>query len=192
MDLLHPRVVEYLGELARHHAAAVFVSLTTLDEDLARTMEPRTATPSRRLDAIRQLSEAGIPVGVLMGPLVPGLTDHEMPRILEAAAEAGAVSAGYVPLRLPHAVKDLFADWLEAHFPDRKERVLNRVRDVRAGALNDSRFGSRMRGEGPYADGLAQLFRAARRKAGLETERVPLSAAAFRRPAANGQLSLFG
>ena len=121
-----------------------------------------------------------------------GLTDQEMPAILQAAAEAGATGAAYIAMRLPHAVKDLFADWLEAHFPDRKERVLNRVRDVRAGALNDSRFGSRMRGEGPYADGLAQLFRAARRKAGLETERVPLSAAAFRRPAANGQLSLFG
>ena len=185
------RDVDLLGELASVGAAAVNVSVTSLRPEVQRVMEPRTSTPARRLEAIRTLSEAGIPVRVMVAPVVPGLTDEEVPAIVRAAADAGATGAAYIIMRLPHAVKELFADWLEAHFPARKDRVLNRVREVRGGALNDPRFGSRMRGEGAYADQIGQLFRAAVRKAGLDRERAPLSAAAFRRPAPGGQLALF-
>ena len=186
------RDIDLLGELAAVDAAAVNVSVTSLRPEIQRVMEPRTSSPDRRLDAIRKLAEAGIPVRVMVAPVVPGLTDEEVPAIVRAAADAGATGAAYIVMRLPHAVKDLFADWLEAHFPDRKERVLNRVREVRGGALNDPRFGSRMSGEGVYADQIGQLFRAAVRKAGLNRERAPLSAAAFRRPDPGGQLPLFG
>ena len=185
------RDIDLLGELAKHDAAAVAVSVTTLRRDLQRVMEPRTSIPSRRLDAIRSLSEAGIPVRVMVAPVIPGLTDEEIPSILEAAADAGATQASYIMMRLPHGVKELFAEWLDARFPDRKDRVLNRVREVRAGGLNDPRFGSRMRGEGVYADQIRQLFHTARKRVGLDEEAAPLSAAAFRRPR-RGQLDLFG
>src|SRR5262249_38290111 len=131
---------DVLAELARHDAAAVYVSLTTLDDRLAGVMEPRATRPAGRLAAIRELAGAGVPVGVLTAPVIPGLTDHELPALLAAAAEAGARYAGYVLLRLPHGVADLFTAWLERHFPDRKERVLGRLRDMRGGRLNDSRF----------------------------------------------------
>ena len=185
------RDVDLLAELAGHDAAAVAVSITSLRPELQRVMEPRTASPARRLDAVRRLSAAGIPVRVMVAPVVPGLTDEEVPAILDAAAEAGATGAGYIMMRLPHGVKELFADWLEAHFPDRKNRVLNRVREVRGGALNDPRFRSRMRGEGVYADQVRQLFESARRRAGLDGKQASLSAAAFRRPHPGGQLGLF-
>jgi DNA repair photolyase len=185
------RDVDLLGELASHGAAMVAISVTSLRPALQRIMEPRTATPAKRLHAIRRLADAGVPVRVMVAPVIPGLTDEEVPAILDAAAEAGARAASYIMLRLPHGVKDLFADWLEAHFPDRRSRVLNRVRDVRGGELNDARFCSRMRGEGAYADQLRQLFETARRRAGLEGDGVALSAAAFRRPAPGGQLGLF-
>ena len=176
------RDAELLSELARHGAAAVAVSLTTLDDDLRRVMEPRTSRPARRLSAIRALAEAGIPVGVMTAPVIPGINDHELPDLLSAAAEAGASFAAYVPVRLPHAVRPLFEDWLSRHFPDRKEKVLNRVRSMRGGRLNDSRFGSRMRGEGLFADHIAQLFDLGCRRAGIERGRFPkLSTAAFRR-----------
>ena len=184
------RDVDLLGGLADHDAAAVALSVTTLRPELQRVMEPRTATPSRRLDAIRALARAGVPVRVMVAPVIPGLTDEEIPAILDAAAEAGASNASYIMMRLPHGVKELFADWLEARFPDRKDRVLNRVREVRAGRLNDSRFGARMRGEGVYANHIRQLFETARRRAGLDGESVPLSTAAFRRPPAD-QLDIF-
>ena len=186
------RDTDLLGGLADHGAAAVAVSVTTLRPELQRVMEPRTAIPARRLDAIRTLAEAGVPVRVMVAPVVPGLTDEEIPSILEAAAEAGASRASYIMLRLPHGVKSLFADWLEARFPDRKARVLNRVRDVRDGRLNDVRYGSRMRGEGVYADQIRQLFETARRRVGLDGPSVELSVAAFRRPRSDGQLDLFG
>jgi DNA repair photolyase len=188
------RDADVLGELAEHGAAMVFLSITTLDERLQRALEPRAAAPRRRLAALAALSAAGIPVGVMVAPVVPGLTDHELPRILEAAAGAGARSAGFVPLRLPHGVKELFEAWLEAHVPERKEKVLNRVREMRGGKLNDSRFGTRMRGEGVYADQLRALFHAVCRKTGLNREEVRLSTAAFRRPPAEGkgQMDLFG
>jgi DNA repair photolyase len=176
------RDVDLLGELASHGAAKVFLSVTTLERELQRTMEPRTSTPERRLEAIRTLASAGVPVGVMVAPVIPGLTDHEMPRIMEAA-EAGAESAGYVALRLPHGVKDLFADWLERLHPDRASRVLNRVREIRGGTLNDSTYHARMSGEGVYADHLRTLFDASCRKHGLNRERRSLSTAAFRAPA---------
>ncbi len=174
---------DVLGELARREAAAVFVSLTTLDKDLARLMEPRTTQPDGRLDAIRELTAAGIPTGVLVAPVIPGLTDHEMPSLLRAATAAGARYAGYVLLRLPHGVKDLFADWLARHFPERKDKVLGRLRALRGGQLNDSRFGVRMRGEGELADVLKNLFQLACRRAGIRGRAPPLSTAHFRRPA---------
>ena len=173
---------DLLSELARYDAAAVAVSLTTLDDDLRRVMEPRTSRPVRRLAAIRKLSEAGVPVGVMTAPVIPGLNDHELPNLLSAAADAGATFAGYVPLRLPGAVAPLFEDWLERHFPDRKEKVLNRVRSMRGGRLNDPEFGSRMKGEGVYAEHVSRLFGLSCRRAGIERGRFPkLSAASFRK-----------
>jgi len=176
------RDIDLLSELARHGAAAVTVSLTTLDDDLRRVMEPRTSQPARRLVAIKALADAGIPVGVMTAPVIPGLTDHELPDLLSAAAGAGATFAGFVPVRLPGAVRPLFENWLSRHFPDRKEKVLSRIRSMRSGNLNDPRFGSRMKGQGLFADHIAQLFGIGCRRAGIERGRFPkLSTAAFRR-----------
>lgn len=186
------RDADLLGELAEHGAAAVFLSITTLDETLQRVLEPRTSVPARRLDALSKLAAAGVPVGVMMAPVIPGLTDHEIPGVLRAAAEAGARFAGFVPLRLPGAVAPLFEQWLELHFPDRKDKVLNRVRAIRGGQLNDARFGSRMHGEGIFAEQMRALFHVACRKEGLNREPLRLSTAAFRRPDPAGQLALFG
>jgi DNA repair photolyase len=186
------RDIDLLGELAGHQAAVVNISITTLNEKLQRVMEPRASTPTRRLDAVRQLAEAGIPVRVLVAPVVPGLTDHEMTAILAAAADAGASAASYIPLRLPHGLKGLFEDWLETHFPDRKDKVLNRIREMRGGKLYDSEWGTRMRGEGVFADQYEALFGATTRKLGLVRHIPALSTAAFRRvhnPA--GQMGLF-
>jgi DNA repair photolyase len=185
------RDADLLGELAGHRAAVVNLSITTLRNDLKRAMEPRAALPEKRLEAIRRLADAGIPTGVMVAPVIPGLTDHEMPEILERAAEAGAVRAGWIMLRLPHAVKDLFADWLERHFPDRREKVLNRLRDLRGGVLYDPRYGARMRGDGPFAEQVRRVFEVSCRRVGLNENPVLLSTAAFRRPPRNGQLGLF-
>jgi len=186
------RDIDVLRELARHDAASVTLSITTLDHALQRKLEPRAASPERRLATIARLTAAGIPAGVNVAPVIPGLTDHEIPAILEAAAAAGASGAGYIMLRLPYAVAPLFERWLEQHFPDRRDKVLNRVRDLRGGELYESGFGVRMRGRGPFADQVADLFEVSRRKVGLNEERRSLSAAAFRRPvAAGGQLRLF-
>src|SRR5215218_667090 len=176
------RDIDLLSELARHHAAVVAVSLTTLDDDLRRVMEPRTSRPVRRLAAIEKLARAGIPVGVMTAPVIPGINDHELPDLLSAAAEAGATFAACTPVRLPGAVGPLFEDWLSRHFPDRKAKVLNRIRSMRGGRLNDPDFGSRMKGEGLVADHIAQLFEIGCRRAGIERGRFPeLSTAAFRR-----------
>lgn len=182
------RDADLLAELASHDAALVLISLTTLDRELQKAMEPRAATPKARLEAIRDLSAAGIPVGVMVAPVVPGLTDHEIPALLEEARAAGASSASWVLLRLPHGLKNLFEEWLRNHQPERADRVLSRVRDLRGGGLNDSRFGTRMSGEGPWAEQLARLFDVARRKAGLKATPPDLSTQHFRRP---GQLDLF-
>ena len=185
------RDVDLLAELARHDAVVVMLSVTSLRNEIQRVMEPRTSVPRRRLDAIRTLSAAGVPVGVMVGPVIPGLTDHEMPAILEAAADAGASRASYVLLRLPHGVKDIFERWLEQHFPDRREKVLNRLRALHGGRLYDSTYHHRARGAGPFADQVRAMFAVTARKAGLDGPAPPLSTAAFRRPQdPRGQMEL--
>jgi len=185
------RDADLFAELARHGAAHVMLSITTLDAELARRMEPRAARPERKLAAMRTLADAGVPVSVMIGPVIPGLNDAEIPRILAAAADAGAQSASWVLLRLPKPVDALFQDWLAEHYPERRERVLGRIREVRQGKLSDPRFFQRQRGEGEYAAQIAGLFAVAARKHGLDKRLPPLSAAAFRRPARAGdQLKL--
>jgi DNA repair photolyase len=165
---------------------------TTLDRRLARSMEPRTPTPERRLEAIRALSQAGIPAGVLSSPMIPGLNDAELEAILAAAAGAGARSAGYVLLRLPLEIKDLFREWLEAHEPLKAPRVLALLRSMRGGQLYDASFGKRMRGEGPHAELLRQRYHVACRRHGLQTRAEPLDTSRFRvPPRAGDQGSLF-
>jgi DNA repair photolyase len=194
------RDLDLLVELARHQAARVMLSITTLDGELARCMEPRASHPRDRLEAVTRLAAAGVPVGVMVAPIVPAITDHEIPAILEAAAAAGARAAGYTVMRLPGAVAGLFETWLGRHFPERREKVLNRIRDLRGGRLNDPRFGSRMHGEGIFAQQIRALFESARRRHGLDQPLAELSASAFRRPAKpagpahqqTAQLQLFG
>jgi len=183
------RDVDLLTELAKFNAAMVYISITTLDAELTPKLEPRASLPKMRLAAVRALHEAGVPVGVLLAPMIPGLNDHEMPAILAAAAEAGAQSAGLVPLRLPFAVKDIFSDWLTRHFPDRKENVLNRIRSLRGGKLNQADFGARMHGQGIWAEQLQRMFEIATRKHGLNQRDYQLSTEHFRRPGGT-QLSL--
>lgn len=185
------RDVDVLSALAADGAAHVFLSITSLNGELARRMEPRAARPDRRLDAVRLLSEAGVPVGVLIAPVIPGLNDEEIPRILQAAAAAGARTASWVLLRLPKPVDQLFAAWLTEHFPTRRERVLGRIRECREGRVSDARFGTRMRGAGVYAEHISALFRAAARRYGLDQPLPPLGVTAFRRPPCAGdQLQL--
>jgi DNA repair photolyase len=178
------RDIDLLQELAAVNGAVVFIAVTTLDQNLTRVMEPQTSVPLRRLAAIEQLADAGIPVGVLMAPIIPGLTDHEIPAVLSAAFDAGASAAGYVALRLPYAVAGLFEDWLTRHFPDRRDKILNRIRELRGGKLNDPEFNARMRGQGIWADQLKMIFDLAKRKAGFADRKMPkLSTAAFKVPA---------
>jgi DNA repair photolyase len=186
------RDIDFLGELAAHSAAGVFVSITSLDEELIGRLEPRTTRPAGRLKAIAALAAAGVPAGVMVAPVIPGLTEHEIPAILEAAAEAGAQFAGYTVLRLPMAVGELFQDWLERNYPDRKSKILARVRAAHRGQLNDSRFGVRMSGEGVAANMIGRLFRTSCRRFGLNQRSWPVSAATFRRPVSpGGQLTMF-
>src|SRR5258706_13632525 len=180
--------LDLLAQLAKLNAAAVYVSVTTLDGGLAAKLEPRASSPARRLAAIEMLTKAGIPVGVMTAPVIPALTDHELPAILCAAAAAGARGAAYVPLRLPWAVAPLFERWLADHFPDRKEKVLNRIRSMRGGKLNDPNFITRMHGEGEFAEGIAKLFELGCKKAGM-TDLPKLSTTHFRVPGA--QMKLF-
>ncbi len=162
------RDLDLLAELARHGLVAVNVSLTTLDHDLKRRMEPRTAGPEQRLHMIRALTDAGVPTGVLAAPIIPALNDHELEHMLESAARHGAISAGYVLLRLPHEVEPLFVEWLQAQYPDRAGHVLSLIRQMRDGALDDPAFGSRQRGRGPFARLLQARFARARRTYGLD------------------------
>jgi DNA repair photolyase len=164
------RDIDLLADLARRRLVAVFVSITTLDSDLKRRLEPRAASPDTRLAVIRRLSEARVPVGVMAAPVIPALTDHELESILAAAARAGAISAGYVMLRLPHEVRDLFQEWLDTHAPLRAAHVMSRVRALHGGHDNDPRFGSRLRGEGEFAALFARRFELARRRLGLDVE----------------------
>jgi len=189
-NFLVTRDVDILAELARYDCVGVTVSLTTLDHKLSSLLEPRASRPARRLAAIKRLAEAGVPVGYLQAPMIPGLTDSEAPAIGAAAAKAGATFSGYVALRLPFAVKSLFEDWLEQNYPEKKNKVLGRVREIRGGKLNDPNYTSRMRGEGIYAEQMAKLFQLARKKSGI-TERWPkLTIEHFQRPGID-QLRLF-
>ncbi len=185
------RDIDLLSELAAHQAAAVNISVTSLDEKLQRVLEPRTSSPRARLDAVAQLRAAGIPVGVMVAPVIPGLTDHELPAIVDACAKAGAQFAGYTIVRLPWAIAPLFEHWLDEHFPEKKEKVLQRIRSIRGGGerLNDPRWGSRLVGEGIFAEQIRSMFAVASRRAGFG-DRPKLSTAAFRQP--NEQLKLFG
>jgi DNA repair photolyase len=180
------RDADLLAELARFDAVSVAISITTLDPELQRRMEPYASPPAKRLAAIERLAAAGVPVGVMVAPVVPGLTDHEAPKILEAAAAAGARYAGRVVLRLPHGVAELFESWLALHYPERREKVMARIRALRGGATYDARFGVRQRGTGFWADELAALFDLARRRAGIPERGPTLSTAHFRVPAAPG------
>lgn len=184
------RDLDILARMAKRGLVRVWLSITTLDPALARRMEPRAASPARRLQAIEALAQAGVPAGVLAAPMIPGLNDMELERILGAARARGARHAGYVLLRLPHELRDLFTEWLQQHMPDRAKRVLALVRETRAGQLNDSRFGHRFIGGGPYAELLAQRFERAWGKLGFDG-RERLDCSQFTRPvSASGQLSL--
>jgi DNA repair photolyase len=189
-NFLITRDRDLLAELARHRCVSVHITVTTLDSELAGKLEPRAARPEHRLRAIRMLADAGVPVGVMIAPIIPGLTDHEMPAILDAAKTAGAKSAGYVVLRLPHAVKDVFSAWLDQHMPSKKERVLARVRELRGGKLNVAEWGARMRGEGIFAEQIHDLFAVAVRRAGLNAAGAETSTENFRRPG-GVQMDLF-
>jgi DNA repair photolyase len=189
-NFLVTRDLDILGQMAGKSQAAVFVSITTLDAGLTRLLEPRTSVPRRRLEAIQALARAGVPVGVMVAPVIPGLNDHEIPAILEAAAGAGARHAGHVMLRLPYAVADLFETWLDEHYPDRKRKILSRIREMRGGKLNETGFGTRMKGHGHFAEQVHDLFRLACRRCGLNLTRLDLDASKFQ--AGKGvQLSLF-
>lgn len=185
------RDVDLLGALSDLDAALVHISITTLDGGLQRVMEPRGSAPHRRLEAIRRLAAAGVRVGVNVAPVIPGLTDHEVPSILEAAREAGARTATYILLRLPQGIGGLFEAWLDRHLAGRKERILSRIRETRGGRLYDPRFSRRGRGEGPYAAQLHSMFRLTASRLGYELDPPPLSTASFRVPRSGPQLGLF-
>ena len=194
-NALVTRDIDLLSELAAHQAAQVVISLTTLDPALSSTLEPRASRPAARLEAMRQLSEAGIPVGVSVAPVIPGLNDHEIPSLMQAAADHGASFASGTVLRLPFAVKEIFSAWLEQFTPGRKELILNRVREMRGGKLNDSSFEHRMKGTGPVAEQIRQLLEISKRRAGFVSgppgySHEGLSTNAFRRRLP-GQLELF-
>ncbi len=183
------RDADLLGELAKEDCAWATISLTTLDNDLQRRLEPRASTPRARLRAVRILADAGVPVSVNIAPVIPGLTDQEIPSILKAAAEAGARHAVWVLLRLPHGVKDLFAEWLDVHEPLKKEKVLSRLRQLHGGKLYDSEFGNRMRGQGPLSEQFEHMFALYSRRYGLNREPLSSNGDAFRRP--KEQMELF-
>jgi DNA repair photolyase len=186
------RDIDILSAMAKEGLAKVALSVTTLDRKLARAMEPRAGTPQRRLEAIRALSQAGIPTGVMFAPAIPALNDGEMEAVLSAAVDCGATSAGYVLLRLPLEIKDLFREWLEAHEPNRAKHVMSLIRSMRGGKDYDAQWNVRMKGTGPYAEMIARRFHMAVKRLGLNRAVRPLSLTKFRRPARTGdQLSLF-
>ena len=187
------RDLDLLQGLAQYGCVQVHISISSLDPELVRRMEPRASQPARKLKAIARLVEAGIPVMALLAPIIPGLNDHEIPAILQAVGEAGVQAAGCIPLRLPGAVSDVFQAWLHEHFPDRAGKVLNKIRSLRGGQLNDSRFHSRFQGEGEQAAIIEHLFKVGVKKAGIPQVWKPFNMEAFRRPAPSGpeQLELF-
>jgi len=188
-NALITRDIDLISEMAKLNGARVFLSVTTLDDDLCAKLEPRTSRPAARLRAIEDLAKAGIPVGVNVAPCIPGLTDHEMPAILKAARDAGAESAGFTPVRLPLAVTPLFTAWLAEHRPLRKEKVLENIRNMRDGKLNDANFGSRMRGTGALAENMRQMFKITTKKLGMNQKSFALDSSHFCRP--GDQLSFF-
>jgi DNA repair photolyase len=190
-NALVERDLDLLAPMARKGLVAVFISVTTLDHEIARRMEPRTSAPARRIEAIRRLSQAGVPVGVMVAPVIPFLTDSGIEKVLEAAREAGATQAGYILMRLPYEVKDLFKDWLERHFPLKAAHVMSRVRAMREGRENDPRFGSRMRGSGEFAALLRLRFEKACKRLDMNKNRRQLDCSQFRPPRLDGQLDLF-
>jgi DNA repair photolyase len=191
-NALVTRDLDLLAPLAARRLVRVFVSITTLDAELARRMEPRTASPAARLRTVRELTEAGVPVGVMVAPIIPGLNDHQVPQILEAAAAAGAKTAGYVLLRLPWSVEPMFLAWLKAHYPLAQPKVESLLRSMRSGELYQAEFGRRMRGEGPYAQGLKSAFALFAKKSGLDQPLPPPDVSSFRRPQTpGGQKRLF-
>lgn len=179
------RDIDLLKPLAAHDLVKVYLSVTTLDRKLANSLEPRAPTPERRLAAIRALTEAGIPAGVMVAPIIPGLTDHEINQILAMAAQVGARECGYVLLRLPLEITDLFQEWLALHRPDRARRVMALVRETRGGADYDSRFARRLRGQGPYAEMIRQSFNSAAKRHRFNQRRLPLATRHFRVPEAH-------
>ncbi len=188
------RDADILGRMAKLNLVRVYLSVTTLNPTLARAMEPRAASPARRLSAVTALTQAGIPAGVLAAPMIPGLNDAEMENILEAAAKAGAIGAGFTLLRLPHELGELFTNWLNTHLPERASHVLSLIRQMRGGKLNDANFHGRFAGQGPYAEMLAKRFARAVRQYGLSAERFTLDTSKFLAPSTQKevmQLSLF-
>lgn len=191
-NALVTRDLDLLAEMAAHRIVHVALSITTLDDSLARALEPRTSPPGSRLEAVRRLSDAGVEVSVMTAPIIPGLNDSEIPSILKAAADAGATSAGFTLLRLPGAVEPVFRDWLARVEPSRRARVESRIRTTRGGRMNDANFGSRMRGQGPIAEQIATAFGLFKRKYGLDRRQEPLNGSNFRPPLpTTGQLRLF-
>lgn len=185
------RDLDLLAQLAQDNLVQVFISVTTLDMELARRLEPRASSPRRRLQAIQRLNEAGVPCGVMVAPVIPFLTDAELENILQAAHARGARMTAYTLLRLPYELKDLFRDWLSTHYPLKAEHVMSRLREMRGGKENDSEFGSRFRGNGLFADLLAQRFHQACARLGFNLEDALLDTELFKRPAQNGQMGLF-
>jgi len=191
------RDLDLLGPMAKKSLVKAFVSITTLDRELARSLEPRAASPRRRVDALRALASAGVPCGVMIGPVIPALTDKSMEHILEAAAAAGATMAGWIMLRLPNEVRPLFKEWLAHHYPQRADHVISIVRQVRGGRENDPRFGSRMSGSGNFAELIEKRFAIACRRLGLNSDddhmnpRDGLDCSRFRPPSPAGQMTLF-
>lgn len=184
------RDLDILAEMAAHRLASVAISLTTLNEDLRRVLEPRTSTATNRLRAIETLSKAGVPVFVMVAPIIPALNEHEVPALLKAAAEAGALGAGYTIVRTNGAVQDVFRKWLEDHFPDRAAKVIAQISAAHGGAMNDSSFGRRMRGEGPFAENIRRVFHVMRKRYFGDRTLPPMDHSLFS-PPQQGQLDLF-
>lgn len=191
-NALVARDVDLLAALAKENLAHVFVSVTSLDQELTRQLEPRTSAPQTRLRAVSTLAQAGVPVGVMTAPIIPGLNDQEIPAILAAAKAAGARSAGHTVLRLPLAVRPIFEDWVARHYPDKAERIFSLIRSTRDGKMNESQWGKRLRGSGPYAESIAQSVKVFRRKHGLDSPLPRLDTSKFVPPrVGGGQMQLF-
>lgn len=181
-NALVARDIDILADMAAINATCVFLSVTSLDAELTGVLEPRTTRPHGRLAAISKLRDAGIPVGVMTAPMIPGINDHELPAVLEAARDAGAQFAGFTVVRLPMSVGEVFTNWLRTHYPERKDKVLQRIRDAHAGRLNDTRFKKRMAGDGPLAAAIRNLFHVTARRLGIDGKPPKLSTEHFRRP----------